>query len=137
MAGPVLKPVSFRSRGKNITKGNRGLGLYFSKYGKRKSNKKSSYWNKAIGVIKPATSAQASSIKVDRDAMFGHYMAAELREITDESVKRQVKLESVKRQVKLETPKCCLMLTPPLNHISHHVVCIIVKLNTYTTIMTL
>ena len=33
-ASPVLKPAPFRSRAKNLAEGNRGPGLYSSKYGK-------------------------------------------------------------------------------------------------------
>ena len=32
-AGPVLKAVPFRNRGKNLAEGNRGPGLYSRKYG--------------------------------------------------------------------------------------------------------
>ena len=46
--------------------------------------------------MKAATFAQASSIKEDTDALFGHYVSAELREITDVSIKRQVKLNTQK-----------------------------------------
>ena len=31
--GPVLRPVPFRRRGKNLLEGNRGPGLYSRKYG--------------------------------------------------------------------------------------------------------
>ena len=32
-AGPILRPVPFRSRGVNLAEGNRGPGLYSRKYG--------------------------------------------------------------------------------------------------------
>ena len=74
-------------------------------------NKKTLLLEEAIGVLKAATSAQASSIKEDTGALFSHNMAAELREVTDMSIKRQVKFNIQK--VMLDTHTFSQLYQPP------------------------